>query len=326
MQAKVDFSDTNSWEYLFKIYWLDLKGKLSLTLEELTKARNTSNGKAFDEGPSHEPCDATDDRGSSSDSSSGLVEGSSSKGKKVKRSSSFTAKGGLRSAEKAGGEGKSVLEDVEWASKELLEFVAHMKDGDTSALSQSDVKALVLKYIKRNNLRDPRKKTQIICDSRLGNLFGKERVGQLEMLKLLEPHFLLKNKTMGGSSNADGIQMEMEGDNDALTNTGSDKRRKSRKRVDERGRLQTNLDDFAAIDVHNINLIYLRRKVLEVMLVDMDKFQEKVVGSFVRIRISGTAQNQDLYRLVQVVGKSHVLLFLSCLSFCQTLLGLSNSV
>ncbi|KAJ8642227.1 hypothetical protein MRB53_018921 [Persea americana] len=300
--AKVDFSDTNSWEYLFKIYWLDLKGKLSLTLEELTKARNPSNGKAFDEGPSHEPCDATDDRGSSSDSSSGLVEGSSSKGKKVKRSSSFTAKGGLRSAEKAGGEGKSVLEDVEWASKELLEFVAHMKDGDTSALSQSDVKALVLKYIKRNNLRDPRKKTQIICDSRLGNLFGKERVGQLEMLKLLEPHFLLKNKTMGGSSNADGIQMEMEGDNDALTNTGSDKRRKSRKRVDERGRLQTNLDDFAAIDVHNINLIYLRRKVLEDMLVDMDKFQEKVVGSFVRIRISGTAQNQDLYRLVQVVG------------------------
>ncbi|MBO8631137.1 hypothetical protein INO08_15640, partial [Staphylococcus aureus] len=89
---------------------------------------------------------------------------------------------------------------------------------------------------------------------------------------------------------------------DALTNTGSDKRRKSRKRVDERGRLQTNLDDFAAIDVHNINLIYLRRKVLEDMLVDMDKFQEKVVGSFVRIRISGTAQNQDLYRLVQVVG------------------------
>lgn len=284
MQPKVDFSDKNSWEYLFKDYWLDLKGKLSLTLEELNKAKNPFDGSgalAFNEGPSHEPCDANDDQGSSSDSSSGLGEASSSKGKKVKRSRSFTSKGGLRCAEKVGSEGKSVLEDVEWASKELLEFVGHMKDGDTSVLSRSDVKALLFKYIKRNNLRDPRKKTQIICDSRLGNLFGKERVGHFEMLKLLEPHFLLKDKTMEGSSH---------------------------KRFGERGP-QTNLDDFAAIDAHNINLIYLRRKVLEDMLADTDRFRDKVVGSFVRIRISGTAQNQDMYRLVQVVGKSQLIIF-----------------
>jgi hypothetical protein len=36
---------------------------------------------------------------------------------------------------------------------------------------------------------------------------------------------------------------------------------------------------------------------------DVDTFDEKVVGSFVRIRIPGTGQRQDIYRLVQIVGK-----------------------
>ena len=69
--------------------------------------------------------------------------------------------------------------------------------------------------------------------------------------------------------------------------------------------MQSNLDDYAAIDIHNINLIYLKRNLVEYLIEDEESFHDKVVGSFVRIRISGSAQKQDLYRLVQVVGKSH---------------------
>lgn len=36
----VDFDDKTSWEYLFKVYWIFLKEKLSLTLDELTGAKN----------------------------------------------------------------------------------------------------------------------------------------------------------------------------------------------------------------------------------------------------------------------------------------------
>ncbi|PWA51228.1 GYF-like protein [Artemisia annua] len=37
---------------------------------------------------------------------------------------------------------------------------------------------------------------------------------------------------------------------------------------------------------------------------DMETFHEKIVGTFVRIRISGANQKQDIYRLVQVTGTS----------------------
>ncbi|KAJ6825873.1 zinc finger CCCH domain-containing protein 19-like [Iris pallida] len=185
-----------------------------------------------------------------------------------------------------------------------------MKGGDMSVVSQFDVQSLLLEYIKQNNLRDPRRKSQIICDPRLENLFGKARVGHFEMLKLLESHFLIKEPTQvvmddneGGLLDPDFGPSDAEGYNDGAMKLSYDKRRKSRKKVEEK-EPQSNLDDYAAIDVHNINLIYLRRNLMEDLLDDVDKFNENVVGCFVRIRISGTGQKQDLYRLVQVVGTS----------------------
>ncbi|PHU27107.1 Zinc finger CCCH domain-containing protein 44 [Capsicum chinense] len=38
--VQVDFDDKTSWEYLFKVYWVILKEKLSLTLDELVQAKN----------------------------------------------------------------------------------------------------------------------------------------------------------------------------------------------------------------------------------------------------------------------------------------------
>lgn len=40
VQVQVDFDDKGSWEYLFKLYWVCLKEKLSLTLSELIQAKN----------------------------------------------------------------------------------------------------------------------------------------------------------------------------------------------------------------------------------------------------------------------------------------------
>ncbi|CAH9065029.1 unnamed protein product [Cuscuta europaea] len=38
-KVHVDFDDKTTWEYLFKVYWIDLKGKLSLTLNDLLLAK-----------------------------------------------------------------------------------------------------------------------------------------------------------------------------------------------------------------------------------------------------------------------------------------------
>ncbi|KAJ9704246.1 hypothetical protein PVL29_002690 [Vitis rotundifolia] len=310
---QVDFDDKSSWEFLFKDYWIDLKGRLSLTSDELAQAKNPWKGSDAPAGKQEapdEPNDVYNDGGPGSDSSSGNVEARKPKRRKAKkRLKSLNKERDSPSVATAiGAEGTSTPANTEWASKELLEFVMHMKNGDKSVTSQFDVQALLLEYIKRNKLRDPRRKSQIICDSRLESLFGKPRVGHFEMLKLLESHFFNKEDSQtddlqGSVVDSEASQLEVDGNTDTLMKVGKDRRRKARKKGDERGS-QSNLDDYAAIDIHNISLIYLRRNLMEDLIEDTEKLHDKVVGAFVRIRISSSGQKQDVYRLVQVVGTS----------------------
>ncbi|KAL0378362.1 UNVERIFIED_CONTAM: Zinc finger CCCH domain-containing protein 44 [Sesamum radiatum] len=195
---------------------------------------------------------------------------------------------------------------TEWASKDVVEFVAHMKNGDTSAISQFDVQTLLLEYIKRHNLQDPRKKSQIICDPRLKNLFGKPCVGHIEMLKLLDYHFLIKEDSQKNSLIPAGfvgsIATDMEVDGNIFDSSMPSNSRKPKMRIKcEERAPQNDLDEYAAIDVHNINLIYLRRNLMEHLIEDKN-FNDKVIGSIVRIRISSNDQKPDVYRLVQVLG------------------------
>ncbi|XP_010547448.1 PREDICTED: zinc finger CCCH domain-containing protein 44-like isoform X2 [Tarenaya hassleriana] len=301
--VKVDFDDKTSWEYLFKVYWLCLKEKLSLTLSELTKATTpwkevSSVAPKVELG--NELCDHSYNRVHSSENTCVDVAVDGTKRRRTSDSPTL-----LNMNTKNSGDNQEKLpRATEWATKELLEFVAYMKNGDISVLSQFDVQTLLLDYIKRKNLRDPREKSHVLCDSMLMRLFGKQRVGHFEMLKLLEFHFLIQEnspnaKTMNGEA-THAIPHQMVEDGVEET-TRSDQRRKTRKKAGD-GVRNANKDEYAAIDVHNINLIYLRRKFLETLLDDIDKVHEKVVGTIVRIRVSGNDQKLDIHRLVQVVG------------------------
>ncbi|KAK6288148.1 hypothetical protein POUND7_014327 [Theobroma cacao] len=314
--VQVDFDDRTSWEYLFKVYWIVLKEKLSLSLDELTKAKNPWKETAVMGTKGESSCELLNNgsnaKGANMDKSCGDLGASNSKRRKTMKQQKFLNKAESLGAEKAGVmKGMPLPEGTIWATKELLEFVAHMRNGDTSVLSQFDVQALLLEYITRSNLRDPRQKSHIVCDSRLIKLFGKERVGHFEMLKLLESHFLIQDHSRaidtirGRGTKAVATQLAVDGNSDSQPIIANDKRRKTRKKVDERGQ-KANPDDFAAIDVHNTNLIYLKRNLMENLVNDADKFNEKVVGSFVRIRIPGSDWKQDTYRLVQVVGTRKV--------------------
>ncbi|GAV75905.1 SWIB domain-containing protein/GYF domain-containing protein/Plus-3 domain-containing protein [Cephalotus follicularis] len=314
--VQVDFDDKSSWEYLFKVYWTYLKGKISLTLDELTRAKNPWKGVHMVSSKAEllgELYDGNNKMGFNSDISCGNMEANHSKRIKSDISPSLLNNGDSLHAEKSGGDkGLPLPECTNWATKELLELVAHMNNGDMSVLSKFEVQALLLEYVKRNNLRDPRRKCQILCDSRLINLFGKTRVGHFEMLKLLEYHFLINENSppietiRGGVIDAVASQMEAIGNIDNQVMIGNDKRRKTRKKPDDRAPL-ANPAEYAAINVHNINLIYLRRNLMENLIDDTDKFHDIVVGSIVRIRISGGDQKQELYRLVQVVGTSRLM-------------------
>ncbi|XP_010515502.1 PREDICTED: zinc finger CCCH domain-containing protein 44-like isoform X3 [Camelina sativa] len=284
--VKVDFDDKLSWEYLFKVYWLCLKEDLSLTVDELTRANN----------PWKEVSNTAPIVESRNDPTNNRVLDVAVNGTKRRRTSDSPTLPSKVDGKKPNNILKKAPGDTCWATKELLEFVSFMKNGDTSVLSQFDVQGLVLDYIKKKDLRDPLQKSQVVCDPMLRKLFGKPRVGHFEMLKLLESHVLIQENqkydktTNGESTHTAPSQIE-------------DRRRKMRRKTD--GRVQNeNLDAHAAIDVHNINLIYLRRKYLESLLDDINKVHEKVVGTILRIKVSGSDQKLDIHRLVQVVGTS----------------------
>ncbi|XP_050209809.1 zinc finger CCCH domain-containing protein 44-like isoform X2 [Mercurialis annua] len=291
--VQVDFDDKTSWEYLFKYYWIDLKAKMSLTIDELTKAKNLWKGNELPKAKS-----------------SGKEIGSTVFPKEVsfgelnhvdEEKDPSLEKG--RNVEKE----ISLTEATMWATKELLEFVAHMKNGDTSLVSQFDVQILLVEYIKLNNLRDPRQKSQIICDSRLKNLFGRPRLGHFEMLRLLENHFLLREKPLADDSSGAKVfdAVGCKEDDAGTSDSRNDRRCKAFKMMEgTRSHISLNSEVYAAIDVHNINLLYLKRSLIENLMDDSEKFHETVVGSFVRIRILGGDQKQNMYRLVPVVGTS----------------------
>ncbi|XP_066312547.1 zinc finger CCCH domain-containing protein 44-like [Miscanthus floridulus] len=334
---EVDFDDKSSWWYLFKDYWLHLKTNLSLTVEEISAAKSQKSGELPDTNEEevnlesssgrHLENNTPKKRGRKRSKQAAIEEGSEGKegtrksgkrglssihdaqtssGKKVRKlpRRSLSSQHSSKDSESVG-TSTSSAEEASWASKELINFVAHARNGDKSVISQYDVQPLLLDYVKRNNLRDPRRKSQIICDSLLQSLFTKERVGHFEMLKLLESHFPTSEvspidavENHGGVVDPDPSQ-DADGNSEASVVMSSEKRRKSRKYDLRR---QPNLDDYAAIDNHNIGLMYLRRNLMEELIGDVDTFDEKVVGSFVRIRIPGTGQRQDIYRLVQIVG------------------------
>ncbi|KAL5821248.1 hypothetical protein ACOSQ3_023130 [Xanthoceras sorbifolium] len=311
-KVQVDFDDKSSWEYLFKVYWIYLKGKISLTLDELTQAKNPWKPPAvtaLKRDSSGQLYDFNYNKRSSSENSCGYSETNHAKRRKTKQQLEFSYKANSASMEIASGDkGKHLPEGEKWATNELLELVAHMKNGDTSVMALFDVQALLLEYVKKNNLRDPRRKCEIICDVRLSKLFGKERVGHFEMLKLLEYHFLIQEKSSAVPCITGGVidvvaSQEANANNGNQPMVGDDKRRRTHKKADKKG-AQANPDEYAAIDAHNINLIYLKRSSMESLISEADKFHDKVVGSMVRIKISGSDQKQDMYRLVQVIGTS----------------------
>ncbi|KMT13016.1 hypothetical protein BVRB_4g087310 [Beta vulgaris subsp. vulgaris] len=67
----------------------------------------------------------------------------------------------------------------------LSDFIGSPEASRTAAVKK------VWEHIKLNNLQNPANKREIICDEKLKALFsGKDRVGFLEIAKLLSQHFV----------------------------------------------------------------------------------------------------------------------------------------
>ncbi|WCJ17887.1 SWIB/MDM2 domain superfamily protein [Euphorbia peplus] len=70
-------------------------------------------------------------------------------------------------------------------SPEMADVVGASEIARTQALK------VIWAHIKANNLQDPQDKKIIICDEKLKKIFdNRDRVGFLEVAKLISPHFL----------------------------------------------------------------------------------------------------------------------------------------
>ncbi|KAK4773928.1 hypothetical protein SAY87_028947 [Trapa incisa] len=268
--VQVDFDDKGNWEYLFKVYWTDLKEKLSLTLDEIIQAESVRKDRKINSRRSIER----------------LPNGFAKFDSRMLgiQQPSYSSK------------------NTGWASEELLEFVRYVNGGDASTLSRFEVQALLLDYVDRNNLHDPKQKWQISCDMKLGKLFQKASIDHFEMLRLLDSHFNVKEDLRKTGFNAIAMQIDIDLNKAEQPVLGNNKIEACRKLIEEGS--HTCQDDYRVMDSQEISSIYLQQHMIENLVDDDEQFQGKVVGSIVRIRTSGEDQKDDMHKLVQVVGAS----------------------
>lgn len=312
--VQVDFNDEETYECLFKEYWKDLKQKLTLTWAELDKACKAKDaGEMLGNSQAEGLVDEDDDDSTDSGRRPVTRQSQRLKRKRMARSAIVEDVSDSEYEEEEDGDDEDedenkpkrgrrrVREFVGWASKELVDFLQSMREDSKKPLSLLSLNKLLWAYVETHKLVNPRRRGQIMCDEKLQSLFGKKHVGKYEMMKLISVHIASKKTTAAKS-----WDFPSGGDDDVVELDNSDdkrlKQRKSRKKLEDTRHLKPDPSDYAAIDVKNISLIYLKRSLLDDLRNDPD-FESKVVGAFVRIRVPGMVNKSDTcYRLVQIVG------------------------
>ncbi|ONI36367.1 hypothetical protein PRUPE_1G582800 [Prunus persica] len=264
--GKVDFKERNTLEFLFQEYWQIIKEKQGLSAEHVHYAKNLlKSGKE-----EYMPVS------------------------KKKRSK------GKLSAMKRKVKAKKI-EFIGWGSKSLLSFLTSIGKDTSKELSQNEVTTVVTNYCKENNLFDPQKRKKVIFDAMLQSLLGKKSTSVNRIYNLLTAHFCdnleLTEDDETGSSSEDKDQNFMVTckRQNKLISDGQPQKKKVVPNVRK--------SCFASVIAENIKLLYLKRSLVEKLLKQPETFDEKVVGSFVRVKFDPNDYSQkNSHQLLQVKG------------------------
>lgn len=202
-----------------------------------------------------------------------------------------------------------MLEFSGWGSKPLIEFLKSLGTDMTKQLSQYDVHSIISEYIRENNLLDPQNKKKVICDEKLRALLGKKSVSNRRIPNLLDAHFAenMVQSEDDGIENEDKSSLEDKSENLMVARQrqrtlGSDK-----KSAEAEVEIIMQQTGYASIVTENINLVYLRRSLVEVLLKDHESFEGKVVGSFVKVKADPRDYLQkNSHHLLQVTGNCYM--------------------
>ncbi|KAM6600112.1 uncharacterized protein At5g08430 isoform X1 [Cannabis sativa] len=302
--VKIDFKDRETREGLFKEYWDIVKEKEGLTLDDIhaaNKRLKKNDGPVLIENSSDE-----EDSDFVVDESKGAVKRKPSAKSKISKKEEF----------------------IGWASKPLIEFLKYTGKDTTKQMSQYEVDAIVKGYIQEKNLFHPENKHKVLCDERLYSLFRKKSLIKKKIFFLLDAHFV---ENLDESESSDFIDEDVEHFQDSNQNvvmsckkqrTVSPTRKYQEEETDQKEEADMR-SCFASIISDNIKLIYLRRSLVEELSKQPENFEEKVVGSFVRVKTDPRDYRQkNSHQLLTVTGverssTGEILLKCSRMSFIE---------
>ncbi|KAL9811245.1 putative chromatin remodeling SWIB-Plus-3 family [Arabidopsis thaliana] len=154
------------------------------------------------------------------------------------------------------------LEFVGWGSRNLIEFLESLGRDTTNKISENDVTAIIMNYIREKSretpLKSKKRRKTVACDEKLRLLFALCR-NQEEDLFYDDLY-----------ASEDDKQQRL---------SLSDKVAKQTKQVVSKPR-----GTFAAIVRDNVKLLYLRKSLVQELAKTPETFESKVVGTFVRIK------------------------------------------
>ncbi|CAL9096032.1 unnamed protein product [Musa textilis] len=296
--GKVDFRDSETYEFLFKEYWEIIKDQEGLKLADLQTANtllkrgeNLKGGSESDRSPEDDAGSEFDELEDNLDDGLPFLEepkGMHDKSKKRKK----------RSTSK-----KRVFSS--WGSVELIKFLTSIDKDTKEPLTLLDACDIIKDYIQTYNLCDPdtKRKTNVVCDDRLYALFRKRKVKFHKIYSLLESHF--------ASDNVSDDEFSSEEGDDSFArhkkrNTAADSNsNKSHPKNYEEDISVPAKSYYASIIGRNINLVYLKRSLIVEFLRNPDTFEEKVTGCFVRVKVDPNefySVPERMYKLGQVTG------------------------
>ncbi|KAL6297655.1 hypothetical protein ACE6H2_005797 [Prunus campanulata] len=297
--GRVDFKERNTLEFLFQEYWQIIKEKQGLSAEHVHYAKNLlKSGKNYRCDFGSNEIRKTEESFSESDEESDYDDW---KGKEEYMPVSKKKRSKVKlSAMKRKVKAKKI-EFIGWGSKSLLSFLTSIGKDTSKELSQNEVTTVVTNYCKENNLFDPQKRKKVIFDAMLQSLLGKKSTCVNRIYNLLTAHFCdnleLTEDDETGSSSEDKDQNFMVTckRQNKLISDGQPQKKKVVPNVRK--------SCFASVIAENIKLLYLKRSLVEELLKQPETFDEKVVGSFVRVKSDPNDYSQkNSHQLLQVKG------------------------
>ncbi|CAN8264503.1 unnamed protein product [Cochlearia groenlandica] len=290
---KINLKDHNTFECLFLEYWDIIKKKEDITFDDVrrtSKSRKKGAKLRYKDDPKFSLHGARSSKPRKKESK-----------RKDKVDPNFSIDDNVfEDAEDYRTTGKAKrMEFIRWGSKPLIDFLTSIGEDTKEAMTQYSVESVIRRYIRERNLLDHEKKKKVRCDEKLYSIFRKKSVNQKRIYTLLNDHL---KENLDQMENITRLERGFGEKNEkVLEPCKKQKTERSDEKICEKEvKPMMRSTGFATINADNIKHVYLRKSLVLELLKQIEGFEKKVVGSFVKVK--NNPRDSMAYQILQVTG------------------------